>query len=233
MECAVVLSANAGVSVTCGGKRLLVDALHTRKTPEFSTLTPELAEAVLASEDFSVPSAVVYTHVHRDHYDPELTARFLRKWPGTACAAPFELPGGTVLRAPAESLSPGGVPIRFAAMLHAGGFPQPNYGLVADVGGARVLFAGDARVCAPELPALLEGGPIDLAVLNFPWITLSRGRKFVEERIRPAHLLLFHLPFAGDDLSGYRAAAEKALPLVRLDDVRLLDNPLQREIVRL
>ena len=75
----------------------------------------------------------------------------------------------------------------------------------------------------------MEDGPIDLAILDFPWLTLPWGRRFVQEHIRPKTLLVCHLPFSGDDLYGYRTAALKSAPLLENVDVRLLQEPLQQE----
>lgn len=61
-------------------------------------------------------------------------------------------------------------------------------------------------------------------------MTLRKGREFLEREIRPRHLLVFHLPFAGDDRAGYRAAAARMIGrLEGIPDVRLLQDPLQRE----
>ena len=42
-------------------------------------------------------------------------------------------------------------------------------------------------------------------------------------------LLVCHLPFSGDDIYGYRAAALKSAPLLEGVDVRLLSEPFQQE----
>jgi len=85
---------------------------------------------------------------------------------------------------------------------------------------------------SPELAAFLaESGPVDLALLDVPWITLKRGREFVQKHIRPKTLLVYHLPFAGDDLYNYRNAAAKSAAQLDGMDVRLLMDPFQQEPV--
>ena len=70
-------------------------------------------------------------------------------------------------------------------------------------------------------------------------MTLRRGRAFLEQYIHPDHLILYHIPFEQDDLNGYRKAAEKAVDAFLQThgsghmDVRLLQDPMQAELVML
>ena len=73
---------------------------------------------------------------------------------------------------------------------------------------------------------------IDLAILDFPWITLRGGRAFLESHIRPTHIVAYHLPFAEDDGNGYRLAAAKAAQRMA-GDVRLLLEAMQTEIIKI
>lgn len=77
----------------------------------------------------------------------------------------------------------------------------------------------------------LGGRSIDLALLDFPWVTLRRGREFIHRYIRPGHVLVNHLPFQEDEQCNYRSAAEKGAALLRqtVPDVRLLTEPFQTE----
>ena len=60
----------------------------------------------------------------------------------------------------------------------------PHYGAILEREGFRILLAGDCAIAAQELADFVDGASIDLAVLPFPWITLPRGRAFVEQVIR-------------------------------------------------
>ena len=108
----------------------------------------------------------------------------------------------------------------------------PHYGCILEYDGFRVLIAGDCAVADPQLRDFIGSRPIDLALLNFPWVTLRKGRHFIEQAIRPEHLVVYHLPFSHDDRWGYRDAAVKgAGQLQGVPDVRLLLEPFQREIL--
>ena len=96
----------------------------------------------------------------------------------------------------------------------------------------RILIAGDCEVASPALRDTLAGQAVNLAILDIPWLTLPQGRAFVREVIRPEHLLVYHLPFPEDDCFGYRKAAEWAVvKLPEVPDIRLLEAPLQSEII--
>ena len=195
----VSLSANAGVSLQMGPHRIWVDALHTRQAEGFSTVSPELWARMQAEEAFTAPDVICFTHCHRDHYDRTLTL--------------------------------GGLELRFFRLPHEGDGvpPAPHYGLLLSDGRFRVLIPGDCTVASTALAEHLRGVEIDLALLNFPWVTKKRGRVFVEEILRPRHLFLYHLPFREDESHRYRAATRRACRFLELPDVRLLSEPLQRE----
>ena len=94
-----------------------------------------------------------------------------------------------------------------------------------------MLLTGDCAVASPALAELIGGECVDLALLNFPWLTLPRGRAAISELIRPRHLLIGHLPFSEDDRWGYRLAARRAMDkLPSVSDIRLLLEPLQKEV---
>lgn len=233
--CQVTLSANAGVVLDFGGLRVWVDALHDEKVPGFSTVTPDLWAAMRAHPDFAAPDLLFFTHCHPDHFSRRLAREALDLWPRARIVLPEDrFPGQALLSGRRERVRLPELTLDFIRLTHEGPryADKPHYGCILESRGFRVLVTGDCKLCAPELAEFLqEDGPADLAILDFPWLTLPRGRRFIQEYIRPKTLLVCHLPFSGDDIYGYRAAAEKAAPLLEGVDVRLLSEPLQREVV--
>ena len=231
--CQVTLSANAGTALSFGGLRLWVDALHNQKVPGFSTVAPELWEAIQIHPAFAAPDLLSFTHCHPDHFSHGMTREALGRWPQAKVVLPEDrFPGQALLTGRRERVRLPDLTLDFIRLPHEG--PQyantPHYGCILESRGFRILITGDCKLCAPELAEFLrEDGPIDLAILDFPWLTLPRGRRFVQEHIRPKTLLVCHLPFSGDDLYGYRTAALKSAPLLENVDVRLLQEPLQQE----
>ena len=139
-----------------------------------------------------------------------------------------------VLAGPSSHLTLEGLHMDFMRLTHEGAQYRevPHYGCILEYDGFRVLIAGDCAVADPQLRDFIGNRPIDLALLNFPWVTLRKGRHFIEQAIRPEHLVVYHLPFSHDDRWGYRDAAVKgAGQLQGVPDVRLLLEPFQREIL--
>ena len=124
--------------------------------------------------------------------------------------------------------------LEITRLVHEGALYKdvPLYGCILEYDGFRVLITGDCAVADPKVADFVNGRHIHLALLNFPWVTLRKGRRFVEEVLRPDHLLVYHLPFAHDDRWGYREAAVKwAAQVTGVPDVRVLLEPFQREIL--
>lgn len=233
-RCQVTLSVNAGAVLRFGRTRLWVDALHNHQVPGFSTVTPDRWAAISAHPDFAEPNLIFYTHCHPDHFSRPLTLQALRRWPYAEVILPdpvFE--HQILLSRPREQMFLPNLSLRFARLPHEGAqyAHVAHYGCVLEHDGFRALLTGDCAVGAPKLADFLaEVGHIDLALLDFPWVTLRKGRQFIEQYIRPEHLVICHLPFAEDDCYNYRPAVLRAAAQVHVPDIRILMEPFQREI---
>ncbi len=231
----LTLSANAGIALQLGSLRLWADALHRRKVPGFSTVTPSLWEALTAHPDFAAPDIIFYTHCHPDHFSRTLTLQAMERWPNAKPILPQQVfQNQLLLSGRRERLKLPDYTFDFLRLSHEGAqyAHVAHYGCIIQHQGFRVLIPGDCALCAPELAAFLaEDGPIDLALLDFPWVTLRKGREFIQKHIRPKTLLVYHLPFLDDDLYGYRKAAVKYAAQLESVDVRLLMEPFQQERV--
>ncbi len=228
----VTLSANAGVSLSIGGKKIWIDALHDTQVPGFSTVDPALQEQMERHEMFRRPDVIFCSHCHLDHYSRALVQKAVERWPEAKLVLPQpEFPGQVLMTGPLMEETIGGVDFRFFALPHEEGVGEkvPHYGALICAGGACVLVTGDCEMASPVLAQRIQGIRIDLALIDFPWVTLRRGREFIQRSIAPRHLLVCHLPFSQDDCYGYREAAERSARLLELPDVRLLTQPLQTE----
>ena len=233
-HCTITLSSNAGISLEWKGYCLWVDALHTDQRPGFSTVTPTLWEQMQDSATFAPPDLLCFTHCHSDHYSHELTAEAKALWPNAKLIMPQqEFDSQFLLSGDEVRFSDGDITLRFLQLPHEGSAfaAVPHYGLLLSDGIFRILIAGDCAIASPVLSQHLEHTPVDLAILDFPWLTLNKGRQFVENVLRPRHLLLDHLPFPEDDVNGYLNAARQAAALSDLADIRILCYPLQQEVM--
>lgn len=233
-HCTITLSANAGISLEWKGYRLWVDALHTDQRPGFSTVTPALWEQMQDSAAFAPPDLLCFTHCHSDHYSHELTAEAKALWPNAKLIMPQqEFDSPFLLTGDEVRFSDGDITLRFLRLPHEGSAfaAVPHYGLLLSDGVFRILIAGDCEIASPALSQHLQHTSVDLSILDFPWLTLNKGRQYVENVLRPRHLLLYHLPFPEDDVNGYLNAARQATALSDLADIRILCNPLQQEVI--
>ena len=231
-HCRITFSANAGMALQLRNKRILIDALHDKKVPPFSTVSPALWEQIRTHPDFVDPDVIFFTHCHEDHYSQALTMEAKRLWPGAVLVLPEQEFGAQYLLYGSETkFVVDEMVFRFLRLTHEGEqyVDVPHYGLLIEGPDFRILIAADCKLANPQLTKFLEGKPVDLAILEFPWITLRTGWNYVEEVLKPRHLLINHIPFPQDDLAGYRDAAIHAAKCRPEEDIRLLLEPLQQE----
>ena len=109
---------------------------------------------------------------------------------------------------------------------------MPHYGLLLQEDDFTVLVPGDCAVGNAALQNLTRGKHIDVALMNFPWVALRKGRDYIREELDWSHLLVYHLPFAADDAGGYRRAAKlSGDSMAGTKDIRCLKDFLQQEQV--
>ena len=236
MKFSVTLSANAGVSLEWGGKKIWIDALHREKQPGFSPVSDELFRQMERTPAFQDPDLIVFTHCHGDHYCRELAMAAGKRYPHAAVLLPEQQIDSQVLvHGHAFSYQLGEIKLEFIRLVHEGEQYENcvHYGILIRYGDQSVLIPGDCRLTEPALADAVRGMKINLALLNFPWLTLPKPRAFLVEKIQPEHVLFYHLPFEKDDVNGFRLAAEKALQKMANPQFGLLHRPLQRVEIEL
>ena len=232
-KCRVTLIANAGVMIECNGAKVFSDALHRSKTLNFSAVDEQKQQRLFSDPAFKNADAMIFTHKHPDHYSKTLIAKMKQYTPGIELLSPVkEFDDMLLIERDEQRFKFKKFTVDFMRLTHSGAEYKNflHYGFLLDFGGFTVLNTGDGDVANPALIRYLSGRRIDLALMPFPWLTLKSGRNFTEQFIKPRHVMYFHLPFAEDNISGYREFAFKALPLMTaVDDARLLSEPWQVE----
>ena len=229
----VTLSANAGVSLEFGGHRLWIDALHTQKVPGFSCVDKQLQGKMLANDAFGVPESIIFTHCHPDHFSKELTLFAKKLYPNAKLLLPEEQFADQVLiTGERYTDSSGDLELTFIQLPHEGAqyADVRHYGVLITWQGKHILLPGDCETASPVLAEAVKSIPVDVAILNFPWLTLKRGREFVQSRLSPGHWLIYHLPFEKDDINRFRQSAYLA---ATAENVHILDKPLQTVTIAL
>lgn len=231
-HCKVTYSANAGMALEFHGIKLLVDALHNTKLPGFSTLSSSQFQQLCSHPGFADPDYFVFTHCHEDHFSQELTRAYMAQWPRAELFLPeprFERQ--TLLQGERLIHSDRMLTLEFLRLPHENEryADVPHYGLHLTDDSFHILIAGDCALESPILAQHLSRFPVDLAILDFPWLCLPRGRAFIDAHIQPKHLLICHLPFLEDDRYSYRTSALRAVKACPVPDIRLLLEPFQQE----
>ena len=157
----------------------------------------------------------------------------LEKWPSAKVFLPQErVPAQILVEGENPEYALGEVKLRFLRLPHEGAqyADTLHYGLLILSSQGNVLISGDCAVAAPELQKAVAGISLDAAVLDFPWLTLQKGRTALAQ-LDPKQIVLYHLPFLEDDENGYLESAAKAVSRWGKGNVRMLHTPLQTEIL--
>jgi len=214
----VLLTANAGVLICCNGKKIMADALHSEKTNRFSRVPDNvLRQAVNGEGDFAETDIALVTHDHPDHYNRNWTMRLLERNTAIQLVTPVrdfaERKNVYILSRTKETFRLAGIDITCKRLMHDGKeyASIANYGYMLDAGGTRILLLGDGAMDAKGIAAFAEGFEPDLALLNFPFLTLKRGRDIMDRVIGAKQTIVFHFPEPGDDINGYIQSAQRVL----------------------
>ena len=229
----ITASVNAGLSVTFpNGARFLIDALPGKKLETFSFLDREKWARLQVHPAFQDPDLIFFSHCHEDHYYAPYAKVLHQKAPQAPLVLPEqEFPDQFLLERPTVRVNYKGIEIFFFRSVHEGEIfaDVPHYGCILEYSGFRILYSGDSMLGSEELREAIRHRPIDLAIMNFPWVTLGRGRDFIQNVIRPQHLLINHIPLAEDDLLHFRSALKTAAAKLDIPDIRMLLDPFQEE----
>lgn len=232
----MISTANAGLLIDLGEKKLLIDAFHSEKYELYPTVSPALFRQILASPIFADPDVLLYTHCHPDHFSSWMTEEARRAWPDMTVLLPEPKADGTVLTKPVETFRFGELELTLCRLPHESVQYRsvPHYGVLIKYGPVCILDPGDCEIASEKLTDFIGDTKIDLAILNFPWLALRKGRDFVKNVIRPKHMLIHHLPEESEDPLGYRENLKRTLARNFSDcDVRIFGSPLEETVFEL
>lgn len=224
---------NSGVEIIYENTSVMLDALSSEPVYQFSALSDEMTKKIWLEHEEKNPNVLFFTHTHADHFSETLVRESAWRWPHTFFIAPAKVVDRQLLLAQdVEHYTSSNLDMHFIKTTHLPiNLPDcPHYACYMTIGPRKILFAGDCSVCDTNLLHYLQGLSIDLAILPFIWWTFPRGRRAIEEILKPAHVLLVHLPDKNKDVSGIRAYLLTLLTAHKTDiDVRVAWDPFTTE----
>ncbi|MFZ7104547.1 MAG: MBL fold metallo-hydrolase [Peptococcaceae bacterium] len=245
---------NAGLLISAGKTKVLIDGIHSQKVPVFSTVPQEILAKMITGEGlFKDIAYLLFTHAHKDHFDPRQTLNYLAN--NRVKAVCISAEGYSLIEN--SRTNTGELNTSLIIMKQAYGktelvfpdlkikyFPIPhegaefkevaNYGFIISFGAATFLHLGDGSWRDSSImESVLKDEQVDYAFLNFPFVNLPQGRLLIKNIIKPKKIFIIHLPNEEDDLYNYRAITAKALGRYRevLPEVKVLLDPL--EVIKL
>ncbi len=213
--------ANAGLMVTAGDTRILVDAPQGGSYPFDGVPEAALTGMLSGSGPYARADALLFTHTHADHFSASLAQAYLSHCPGAVCILPFCSAADTLdnathietVGALPRAFRVGDVRIDAQRGAHVG---PPNAGdnVVYRIayGQGSLLVTGDADPESVDLAAL---GHADAAVINVLFWHSPAGRRALDTIVTPSVVFVHHLPFASDSedkrVTFYRRMFERDL----------------------
>ncbi len=206
------LCSNAGLSIDTGEVRILVDII----------------DDVTANHDFSHPHVLCFTHCHEDHFSESVAEKFVDIYPDTKVFIPGNhILSKVSLNAKRHDFFIGETEISFVKLIHEGKkyADIPHYGIIVGAKAGKIFLTGDCKVAGEDIMEGLHNITPDIAVVDFPWVTLERGRKFILNTLKPKKLLVVHFSGTNDDIKLYKELTLKALDKLEGVDVYIMDRP--------
>lgn len=204
--------ANAGMLVTAGGRRFLIDApIREGIAPYATSSAAERGSLEGARAPYADVDAILVTHWHEDHFSAEAVAAHLSRNPRAILVSSPEIVARVRAVAPAvaasrlravlpaagqsQRIDVGGTPVRVLRIRHNASRRPPEQHVGFLIGeSAAVLHVGDADPAADNFAVLRSLPAIDLAVLPFWYVSNDASRRVVADAIRPKRIFAMHVP---------------------------------------
>lgn len=248
-EIRITLLANAGVLIQWRETRILVDGIHRNTHAPFSGLSQQVFSDLLrGANGLGGIQHLLYTHGHIDHFTAEENVRYLRQHPAWTLMLPEQvllehpdfLEQVTAHCGDIQRLRTGQavttcdltehVRVQAIHTAHAGReFSSVQHVCYLLRLGDRSLLLLSDSACSRESFSSLGSEPIDGVLANPLFLNQSEGRLILSEILCPAKLIVYHIPFRGEDTIGFRRMVERDVKKYkdRFPPTAILWNKLQ------
>lgn len=204
MKLNITLSINAGVILEFDTSCVIwLDVLHKDSSNdlEFPSLRQDMVDSIFEYSEKHIPQAIIVTHPHPDHYSEELLTIAKTKFPNCSFILPWQssLLRPKIFSYKDYSITSIPLPHRYVSEKYQN---INHYGIVISLHNKIIFSPADADPLSDEMKTLAEQLHPDIALLPFLWVTLSSCRDILN-RMKPKHIILFHLPVPENDPFGF------------------------------
>lgn len=219
---------NSGVLVVHENVRILIDGIFT-SGPYFSEMPQAMKKAVFSMDSpYKDVDYLIFTHRHMDHFSKEYVKEYLKKnqvkkvllpinhgiaWDGLESQGELELPSEKARLVVAYYASQGkcfeaqlaeDIFVRCYRSIHMGGVQYRHtnhYMIELKIAKHRLLFVADADVVDENFANIERNKKVDVVFVNPLFFQSTKGQREIE-RFHAEKIVLYHLPFEEDDVSG-------------------------------
>ena len=243
LKVTIEFAENMAMCIKFPGKKIWIDINPHIDTPSFSYVKNDQWNIIKTDPKWAPPTEVFFTHLHADHYSDYRTEEISELFPEVPIISPFgfcfgggkkyqqeteEIPGIRIHGYDDYVYESEGLKATFIRTVHSSKYfiDAPHRSILLEYGGKSVFISGDAHVTEPMLVDRLENMHVDLAIVNFPWITMEKTRSVLENYMAPSHVLLVHIPGPDHDFDGYRALTAGCTAYLKTPDVKSALTPM-------
>lgn len=223
MNCCIFHSVNCGLYFWDGITGLFVDGIHDGAELGYSPM-PDFLRGQLNRQSglFAHTDGLLFTHLHRDHFQRAGVRKMLAKGSPPLVYGP----GLAERSAPIRAIRPGLCRVQMAGAyilakdtLHDGAqyINDPHQSYLIRMGGQTFFIAGDAKLSREDAGTFGQFyGSVDAAFFNLYQLSSPEGLDFLR-LLAPGRAFLYHLPFREDDRFHYRTLARQIVRHIPAD----------------
>ncbi|EDS73357.1 MBL fold metallo-hydrolase [Anaerofustis stercorihominis] len=207
--------ANAGVLLENKGRKVLIDAVHTKHVPPYYNTDEKVLKCMIEGrEPYDKIDVMIFTHHHSEHFDASAVCEILKNNRLTQLICTYtirdmlkEAPNfDPIIVSQVHELDIPysksivirlkDIPFEAISMQHDGKNYEDvdNFAYYFEFGGKTFMHLGDS---APDIENFEQAGmfekEIDVLFAPFPYIGLKAGRELIN-RLNPRRVIVVHLP---------------------------------------
>lgn len=206
----IFYTTNAGLYFSCGNSEILVDGIHDAGTVGFTPMPDEMKKQMASEEGlFAGQGALLFTHLHEDHYDEDMVREYIEQHPETALCGPgLESKGITDIGGNENEYRYHYRDFNIIAYKtkHSGSkrMDVPHYSLLLkNTGSDEVFFVAGDAVLEPKLAdrihRQIERCSNGLYAFVMAYQLAERKSKAFIDILSPARIFLIHQPRPDDE----------------------------------